>query len=134
MLLGEMTEVENSSVIYEDYQGAIFLAKNRQVGILTNHIEICHNFLWDMVEENDINIQYIRGEDNPYKIMTENTSEADLSRHMRRITEGELWELVDTKMGNVNKTGVTDDVITRDNTEYSSHALDVVLDGTNRNK
>ena len=71
---------------------------------------------------------------NPDEIMTENTLEADFARHMRRITEGELWELVDTGRENANKTGVTDGVITRDKTEYSSHALDDIVNGINRNK
>ena len=134
MLLGETTEVENPSVTYEDNPGAIFLARNRQVGICTNNIDIHHNFLWNMVEEKDIYIHYIRSEDNPYDIMTKNTSEADFARHIRRITEGELWELVDTGRENVKKIGVTDDVITRDKTEDSSHALDEVVDGTNKNE
>ena len=55
-----MTEVQKPSVIYEDNQGAIFLAENRQVGIPTKHIDICHHFLWYMAEEKDIYIQYIR--------------------------------------------------------------------------
>ena len=41
---------------------------------------------------------------------------------------------MDTGRGNVMKTGVIDDIITRDKTEYSSHALDVVVDVTNRNE
>ena len=45
--------------------------------------------------------------------MTRNTSEA-----AKRITERELWELVDTGGENVKNTRVTDDVITRDKTEY----------------
>ena len=65
--------------------------------------------------------------------MTKNTSEADLARHMRRITEGELWELVDTIRENVKKAGVTDDIIIRDNNEYSSHTLDEVVNGINSN-
>ena len=66
--------------------------------------------------------------------MTKNTSEADLARQTRRITEVELWELVDTGRENVKKTGVTDDIINRDKTEYSSHALSEVVDGTDRNE
>ena len=73
ILLGEMTEVEKPYVIYEDNQGEIFLAKKRQVGICTKHIDICHHFLRDVVEENDIDIQYIWSEDNPDDIMTKNT-------------------------------------------------------------
>ena len=57
-----MTKVEKPSAIYEDNQGAIFLAKNRQVGIHKNHIDIRCHFLWDMVEEKDIDIQYIQNE------------------------------------------------------------------------
>ena len=49
MFLGEITEVEKPSVIYENNQGKIFLAKNRQVGICTKRIDICHHFLWYMV-------------------------------------------------------------------------------------
>ena len=73
MLLGETTEVEKTSVIYEDNQGENFLAKNRDVGIFTNHIDIRHHFLQDMVEGNDIDIHYICNEYNPVDIMTKNT-------------------------------------------------------------
>ena len=108
--------------------------KNRQVVICTKPIDICHNFLRDMVEYNDIDIQYISIEDNPSDIMTKNTSEANFKRHMKIIAERELWEIVDTGRENVKNTRVTDDVITHDKTKYSSHALDEVVDGENRNK
>ena len=81
----------------------------------------------DMVEEKDIDIQYIRDEENPAHIMTKNTLEEDFARHMRRITEGELWELVNTRMENVKKTGVTYDAITLNKTEYSSNVLSKVV-------
>ena len=85
------------------------------------------------MDENDIDIQYIRSEENPYDIMTKNTSEEDFGRHTRRITGGELWEIVDTGSENVKNTGVMDDVITRDKTENLSHALAEVMYGINRN-
>ena len=66
MLLGNITEVEKPSVIYEENQSANFLAKNRQVGICTKHIDICHHFLQEMEEEKDIDIQYIWSEENQY--------------------------------------------------------------------
>ena len=66
----EITEVQNTSVIYEDNQGVIFLAKNRQVGIHTKHINIHHNFLRDMVGDKDVDIHYIQSEDKPEYIMT----------------------------------------------------------------
>ena len=82
MLMGEMTEVKNPSVIYDDNQGAIFLEKSRQVGIRTKHIDICHHFLHDMVEDKDIDIHYIRSEYKPEDIMKKNTSETDFARHI----------------------------------------------------
>ena len=82
-----------------------------------------------MVEEKDIDIQYIWSEENPADIMPNNTSEAYFARHMRRITEGELWELVDTGRENVKKNGLTDDIINLDKTQYPSHALAEVMDG-----
>ena len=41
---------------------------------------------------------------------------------------------MDTGRENVKKTGVTDDIINCDKTGYSSHALAVVVDGTNNNE
>ena len=49
MILEEITEVQKPSVLCEDNQGAIFLAKNSQVGMRTKHIYICHHFLRDVV-------------------------------------------------------------------------------------
>ena len=81
------------------------------------------------MEGKDTDIQYIWSEENPTGIMTKNTSKADLEMHMERITDGELWELLDTRRENLKKTGVTDDVITHNKTEYSSHALAEVMNG-----
>ena len=81
-----MAEVQKPSVVYEDNRGAIFLAKNRQVVIRTKRIDICHHFLKDMVEDNDIDIHYVWSEYKPTEIMTNNTLEEDFSRHMKRIT------------------------------------------------
>ena len=80
IFLVEMTEVQKPSVIYEDNQGAIFLANISQVGICTKHIDICHHFLQDIVEGKDIYIKYILSEDKTADIMTKNTSEADFAK------------------------------------------------------
>ena len=74
MLLEETIEVKNPSVIYRDNQGAIFLANNRQLGMRTKHIDICHHILRDVVEDKDIDIKYIQREENPAYIMTDNNS------------------------------------------------------------
>ena len=52
---------------------------------------------------------------------------------MKIVTEGELWELMDTGRENFNNTRVTDDVISHENTEYSSHTLVEVVDGKHDN-
>ena len=83
-----MTGVEKPSDIYEDNQGAIFLAKNRQVSIRTKHIHIRCHFLRDMAEEKYIDIQYIRSENKPVDIMTKKTPETEFVGHTKRITEG----------------------------------------------
>ena len=57
--------------------------------------------------------------------MTKNCSEADYVKRMKRITEGELWELV--------YIGVMDGVMDHDSTEYSSRTLAEVVDGENWN-
>ena len=135
-----MTKVKNPYVIYDNNQGMIFLENNMQVGISKEHINIRHNFLPYMAEDKDIDIQYIRRKNNPAEIMTKNTSEADFAKHMKTITQGEIWEILDTGRQNIkktgvmddvitrdNKTGVTDDVITRDKIEYFSHILAEVV-------
>ena len=81
-----MTEVQKPSVVYEGIQVTIFLSKNRQVGLHTKHIDISHHFLRDMVENKDINIQYILIEDNPAEIMTKKNPGVNFVNHMKRIT------------------------------------------------
>ena len=109
-----MNEVQKPSVIYKDNQGAILPSKNRQIGIRTNHIDINHHFLRNIVEDKDIDIQYIRNKENSAEIMTKNTPEEDFARHMKRITEGELWNIVDNGRENCKNTRVMDDVISHD--------------------
>ena len=62
-----------------------------------------------------------------------NCSEADFVKHMKRITEGELWDLVETGRENDKINRVADDVMKRYKTGYSSHALAEVVDEENRN-
>ena len=62
MSLEEMTEVHTAPFFYENNQGAIFLAKNRQVVMPTKHTDISHHFMRSMLEDKDIDIEYIRSE------------------------------------------------------------------------
>ena len=52
---------------------------------------------------------------------------------MKRNIDRELWEILDTGRDNVKNTRVTNDVITHDKIEYSSHALAEVMDGKHKN-
>ena len=65
--------------------------------------------------------------------MKKNFSEVDYVKHMKRITKGELWKLVETRRQNIWNIGVTDEIMERDKTEYSSHKLAEVVDGENSN-
>ena len=56
MSLEDINEVQKPEVVYEDSQGDILLAKNRQVGMRTKYIDMRHHFLRDVLEENDMNI------------------------------------------------------------------------------
>ena len=47
--LEETNEVQKPEVLYKDNQGEILLAKNRQVVMLTKHIDINHYFLRETV-------------------------------------------------------------------------------------
>ena len=86
-----MTKVQKSAVVYKDNQGAIFLARNRQVGMCAKHIDIRHHFLRDVKEVKDMVIKYIKSKEKYADIMTNNFSGDDYVKHTKRITEGELW-------------------------------------------
>ena len=117
-----MYEVLKPAIFKEDNQGDILLAKNRQVGMCTKHIDICHNFMMFMAEEKYTDMNYISSEYNPAYILTNICSEANCATQAKRIMEGELWDLVETVMHNVKNSGVMDGVMDFDPLEYYSHS------------
>ena len=84
-----------------------------------------------MVEDKDTEIKYIRSEENPADIMTKNCSKKYYVKHMKSITEGEIWEILENGRDNVKNIGVMYEMMEFDNTEYYSHALAEVVDGEN---
>ena len=106
---------------------------NRQVGMRIKQIDIYLHFVRDKVEDKYIEVKYIMREEKPVYIITNNCSEADYIKKTKRITEGELCELVETGIENVKNTGVTDKIIERNKTEYSSHILAEVVYGEKSN-
>ena len=125
--------MQKPEIVYDRNQGDIFLAKNTQFGMSNKHIDIRHHFMRDMVKYKDMDIRYIRSKDNPADIMTNNCSEADYDKVENRITEGELWELVESGRKNVKNNGLLDRVMDNESTEYSSHALADAVNMENMN-
>ena len=99
----------------------------------TKHIDIHRNSMRYMVEDKYMDIKYIRIEEKPADIMTNNCSEAEYVKHMERITQGELWELAEARRDNDNNIGVMDVVIYCDSTGYSSHSFAEVVDEESSN-
>ena len=81
-----MAEVQNPSVVHENNQGAIFLANNKQVGICTKHIDICHRILREVIEDKDMDIKYIIHEENPADITMIKFSDANYIKHMKIVS------------------------------------------------
>ena len=66
--------------------------------------------------------------------MTKNFFEDDHTKHVKRIMEGELWEIVETGRDNVKNNRVVDGVTYFDSTEYSSQALNNTANQENGNE
>ena len=82
--------------------------KNTQVGVGTKYIDISHHFMKYMVEDKDIDILYIRSEDNPVYIMTKNTPEEEFIGTLKEsqkensgiswILEGRMSRILESRM------------------------------------
>jgi hypothetical protein len=88
-------------IIYEDNEGAIFLAKNQQVGMRTKHIDVKYHFIRDLVADNYLDLRYVRSEDNYADLMTKNVSNEVFERLFLRGVQ--LGTIV-TKRENVGRT------------------------------
>ena len=91
-LLDEIAEDEHiyPSIIYEDNIGAIFLAKNRQVGQRTKHIDIRAHFIRKMVEQKMLEVNFTKSENNYADILTKNVNQELFKKHSDQIDKGEL--------------------------------------------
>ena len=89
-LIKELTGEDNQAVIYEDNLGAIYLAKNQHVSGRTKHIDIRHHWLRDLQSTKQIDIRYVRSENNPADIMTMNKTKDIYQKHSDNIRSGSL--------------------------------------------
>ena len=104
MFLHELGIGQMPGTIFEDNEGAIFLAKNQQVGMKTKHIDVKYHFIRDLVADNYLDIRYVRSEDNYADLMTKNVSNEIYNRLFLRGVQ--LGNIV-TKRENVGRTGTT---------------------------
>jgi hypothetical protein len=78
------------AIIYKDNTGAIFLVKSQQVGQQTKHISIRAHFIRDLWNEGNLDVQFVRSEDNESNICTKNATEKILTTFSPHIREGTL--------------------------------------------
>ena len=60
------------STLYEDNTVAIFILKKDQIGQRTKHIDIKWHHVRDMIKDGDLDVEYVRSDDNPADVMTKN--------------------------------------------------------------
>ena len=65
MFMDELGDVyPRPSTLYEDNTEAIFILKNDQVGQRTKHIDIKWHHVQDMIRDGDLDLKYVRSDDN----------------------------------------------------------------------
>ena len=74
MLLTEIGVGEVPGTIFEDNEGAIFLAKNQQVSMHTKYINVHYHFIRDLVQEGLLKLEFVGTDDKYADFMTKNVS------------------------------------------------------------
>ena len=126
MLLAEIGIGEVPGTIFEDNEGAIFLAKNQQVSMRTKHIDVRYHFIRDLIQDGYLNLQYVSTDNNYADFMTKNVSK-DILRKLfsSGVQNGDIMikrenvgrsRLVGTEMAGDNSPG---NVLINDGTHQS---------------
>jgi hypothetical protein len=94
MLLDEIAAdfVETPSILREDNTGAIFTAKNQQIGAQTKHIDVKYHHVKDMLDAEELELRFVRSEHNFADLMTKNVREAIHSRLSVPLMNGTMAE------------------------------------------
>jgi hypothetical protein len=90
MILEEIAEPLGPGIIYEDNVGAIFLVKNKQVSQRTKHIDVRHHYVRELYEKKQLEVRFIRSEENHADLLTKNLPEEMFVRHTKAIRSGVL--------------------------------------------
>jgi hypothetical protein len=81
LLLSIGIESVTPAPLFVDNVGAIFIAKNATTKGRTKHMDIRFHFVREQIEEGNLEIRFVRSEDNVADIFTKNTSRATFNRH-----------------------------------------------------
>ena len=97
-LLKEIADCEGrdhdyKAIIYEDNQGAIFLANNHQMGQRTKHIDISYKFTNEMIENGELDLIYIKSIDNVADILSKTTTNSVFVPLSDKVINGDLSRL-----------------------------------------
>ena len=64
-----------------DNIGAIFLAKNKNTGQRTKHIDVRYHFIRELIEDGTIELEFVKTADNGADVFTKNTSGELFNKH-----------------------------------------------------
>ena len=90
MLLEEIAENEQPGVIFEDNTGAIFLARNAQVGARTKHIDVRHHYTRELIEQGKLIVEFVRSAKNLADMMTKCVVEKLFGWFCKKLRSGRL--------------------------------------------
>ena len=89
-LINEIEKHADSAIIYEDNEGAIFLARNQQISMRTKHIEMRSHFIRDCIKNLWVKVKKVMTENNVSDIMTKNCDVETFLRHTEKILKGKI--------------------------------------------
>ena len=81
MLLSELGIGKIPGTIFEDNEGAIFLAKNQQVSMRTKHIDVKYHFIREYIVDGTVEVMFVASEDNDADIFTKNVGREAFDKH-----------------------------------------------------
>ena len=69
-LLSEICDDLQTTTVFCDSQGAIFLTKDQMFHEKTNHIDVCYHFVHEVIAHSDIVVSNVSIHDNPANLVT----------------------------------------------------------------
>mgnify|MGYP003509177695 FL=1 len=104
LLLSIGITVELPALLFVDNVGAIFIAKKASTKGRTKHKDIRFHFVRELIEDNIIEIKFVKSDDNTADIFTKNTSRATFLKHRERCVCDLTGEDLQVKQELLNET------------------------------